>query len=1496
MSNRLGGKQGTAYTGTNANQPPNWTFSDRDPNQYDTQNVSLGDMWLNQNNEQIWVLVSLAGDMASKGALANWTKLDSTVSPGTLDTLTGDSGGAINPDGLANINIVSGIVGLTFDGNAGTNTITLNSAGGIGDFVQTLTANSGGPVEADLNNINIVGDGTTIDITGNPGTHTLTVSVIGGGGGAEEFDTDNGTATEVAGVLNIIADTATQHAGSSVSFSGSGNTVLFNVTDVINNTIIGIGSGNATLTGQNNTVLGSTSLPLVTTGGSNVVVGGTSASSLTTGQRNVIIGAVTGNNYTGAESSNILIGNQVGGVLGDSNTLRVGVSTGVGNGQLNASFIHGIRGITPAGGDGIPVFIDSLGQLGTVGAGGLLATLTGNTGGAVAGTAGNINVIGDGTTITVTGSPGTSTLTLSLVGGGIGAQSFPTDDGTAIPIAGAVNIIADNAALQAGATVLFSAASNTVLLEVTDSDNNTVIGALSGNLTFTGLNNTAFGTAAVVALTTGSTNSVFGSLSGSSITTGSANTIVGQNSATGITNGQRNVIIGRSSGNSYASSESRNIIIGESVTGTVGDSNTLRIGLSTGTGNGQLNRAFIAGIRGITPAAGNGIPVFIDSNGQLGTVGSGGSDLDTLTGNAGGPVGPTAGNINIVGDGTTITIFGNPGTSTLTASLVGGGIGAQTFDGDTGTAAPVAGLIEIIADNASQHAGSTVLFDASGNTITLDVTDTNNNTIIGEGSGNATITGADNTVLGADSATDVTSGIRNTIIGSTVAPSMTEGEDNTIIGYSSALDLTEGINNSIYGSSAGLSLTIGSVNTIIGQGSATGLIEGSNNLILGSAVGNAYTFDESNNILLGYLNPGVVGEDNTLRIGSGTGILDGQLNAAFIHGILNVVPDTDDGIPVFITSDGQLTTDGSVDLAVDFDGDTGTATPSSGVINIIANVAAKHAGSTVSFSAATDTVLLNVTVGTSTMIGLNAGNLTASGTNNTVLGTASAVALTTGSTNSVFGSSSGTSITTGSANTILGQSSGTSITTGQRNVIIGRTSGNNYTSSESRNIIIGESVTGTVGESNTLRIGLSTGTGNGQINRAFIHGIRGITTGVADAIPVFIDSAGQLGTGGGSGIVTSFTTDSGSATPIAGVMQIIAGTATKHAGSSVSFSGSANIVLFNPTDASNNTIIGLNAGRVAMTGTANTMLGAAAGVALTTAQGNAVVGAGSGSAITTGSSNTIFGTTSGLSITTGTLNTIVGQGSGTGFTSGARNVILGTGSGNNFATSDSSNIVIGANVTGTSGHSNSLRIGSATGTGLGQLNKSFIHGIRGISPAGGDGIPVFVDSSGQLGTVGTGGGSVAGNPSFSAYLTNDIPWTVNTVTQTIYDTLSYNLGGAFNLGTSTFTAPATGLYNFSVGLGISGGSSSSVRGYMQVVTSNRNYVLVNTSFADLFWNATGQSRRCAFGNGVYADMTAGDTAIVENFLFFTGGTPVITGSSSTSVTGAVNFFGGQRVS
>lgn len=50
------------------------------------------------------------------------------------------------------------------------------------------------------------------------------------------------------------------------------------------------------------------------------------------------------------------------------------------------------------------------------GSGSPIETLTGNTGGPVPPTGFNVNVVGDGTTIDVAGSPGTSTLTISAIG------------------------------------------------------------------------------------------------------------------------------------------------------------------------------------------------------------------------------------------------------------------------------------------------------------------------------------------------------------------------------------------------------------------------------------------------------------------------------------------------------------------------------------------------------------------------------------------------------------------------------------------------------------------------------------------------------------------------------------------------------------------------------------------------------------------------------------------------------------------------------------------------------------------------------------------------------------------------------------------------------------------------------------------------------------------------------------------------------------------------
>lgn len=64
------------------------------------------------------------------------------------------------------------------------------------------------------------------------------------------------------------------------------------------------------------------------------------------------------------------------------------------------------------------------------------------------------------------------------------------------------------------------------------------------------------------------------------------------------------------------------------------------------------------------------------------SIGGSGAGVETLTGNTGGAVGPTGGNIDVVGDGVFLTVDGDPGTSTLTISSLTEEIATlQTTDG-----------------------------------------------------------------------------------------------------------------------------------------------------------------------------------------------------------------------------------------------------------------------------------------------------------------------------------------------------------------------------------------------------------------------------------------------------------------------------------------------------------------------------------------------------------------------------------------------------------------------------------------------------------------------------------------------------------------------------------------------------------------------------------------------------------------------------------------------
>ncbi len=239
MSNILSGISSLAYQGTNAPNPPNLTYAKVNPTQNDSSNFSLGDLWLNTASETIWLLVSLSGSVAT------WVQLNSSS---VLNTITGNTGGAVSFDSFNNINIIGDGTTVTVTGDPGTNTLTIAAVGGL--TIETITGNTGGAVGPDgSGNINIVGTTNIISVTGNPGAHTLTIDA--GPLLATEYDTDSGNAIPSGGVLNIVG-------GSNINTSGAGNTVTINLNDTI--------TGITDLTVDNLTVTNSADFSYLTEG------------------------------------------------------------------------------------------------------------------------------------------------------------------------------------------------------------------------------------------------------------------------------------------------------------------------------------------------------------------------------------------------------------------------------------------------------------------------------------------------------------------------------------------------------------------------------------------------------------------------------------------------------------------------------------------------------------------------------------------------------------------------------------------------------------------------------------------------------------------------------------------------------------------------------------------------------------------------------------------------------------------------------------------------------------------------------------------------------------------------------------------------------------------------------------------------------------------------------------------------------------------------------
>jgi hypothetical protein len=112
--------------------------------------------------------------------------------------------------------------------------------------------------------------------------------------------------------------------------------------------------------------------------------------------------------------------------------------------------------------------------------------------------------------------------------------------------------------------------------------------------------------------------------------------------------------------------------------------------------------------------------------------------------------------------------------------------------------------------------------------------------------------------------------------------------------------------------------------------------------------------------------------------------------------------------------------------------------------------------------------------------------------------------LTTAQTNCGFGPGTLQALTTGSGNTAIGFNALNDVTTGISNIAIGETAGVGLTTGNN-NIYIGSG--GPATESGTTRIGT-----NAFTTQCFIAGVRGATTGIANAVAVLVDSNDQFGT------------------------------------------------------------------------------------------------------------------------------------------------------------------------------------------------------------------------------------------------------------------------------------------------------------------------------------------------------------------------------------------------
>lgn len=445
---------------------------------------------------------------------------------------------------------------------------------------------------------------------------------------------------------------------------------------------------------------------------------------------------------------------------------------------------------------------------------------------------------------------------------------------------------------------------------------------------------------------------------------------------------------------------------------------------------------------------------YINNSGPAGFV-------QTLTGNVGGPVPPSLGNINIIGSGD-ITVTGNPGTNTLTIS--DSGAVPNSFPADAGTATPAAGVLNIFGGNNIHTTGA-------GNTITVNVSGTTNHALqLGNATGSLTSLG-----VAANGQLPIGSAGADPVLST-----LTAGTGITITNGAGSISIAaSGAVAESFPTDAGTAVpALGVLNLFGAHGINT------------SGAGNTVTTAVDNTLTLGDL-VNVTGA-NALDLVTGDATLDaGNINLAstLASGLVGII--TVNSLN-FIHSYG-----------------TGNTFVGESAGNLTLTTANATFNTGIGYHC-----LQSLTDGSvNTAVGISALQAATTGSQNSAFGFQPLASLTTGTANCAYGTVSLNSLVGGDNNICYGDGTLSGLTGGSRNIALGTGTGQAYNANQSDNILIGGGLLGDIADANTIRIGISGG-GNYQQNRCFVAGIDGVNVG-STAKVVTMGTAGtvdQLGT------------------------------------------------------------------------------------------------------------------------------------------------------------------------------------------------------------------------------------------------------------------------------------------------------------------------------------------------------------------------------------------------